>query len=95
MHYEDEQNFRILVQQGEHELKRGAFHVALAYLDKAVRTIPHDLDSRLLRGACLAGVQVRKRGRVGRCCCCSCSCCCCCCCCCCCFECCLYELEDD
>ncbi len=73
MHYEDEQNFRILVQQGEHELKRGAFHVALAYLDKAVRTIPHDLDSRLLRGACLAGVQVIWED-VG--CCCFCCCCC-------------------
>ncbi len=36
---QDEQNFRILVQQGEHELKKGAFHTALSYLDKAVKVM--------------------------------------------------------
>ncbi len=36
MVYEEEQLFKILVQQAEHELHRGAFERAIGYLDKAV-----------------------------------------------------------
>ena len=37
MALDDEQNFKVLVQQAEFELNRGAFHRALAYLDRAIR----------------------------------------------------------
>ena len=37
MMYEEEQSFKILVQQAEHELHRSAFQRALSYLDKAVK----------------------------------------------------------
>ncbi len=61
MMYEEEQNFKILLQQGEHEIRRGAYDKALAYLDKAVRVETNNQTH------CADLLQIpRLRSRYGR-----------------------------
>jgi len=39
MAFEEVQNLRVLLQQGDHERKRGAHDSAIFYLDRAVKVI--------------------------------------------------------
>ncbi|TRY79374.1 hypothetical protein TCAL_09828, partial [Tigriopus californicus] len=60
--YEDEANYKVLIQQAEYELHKGAYGKALSYLHRACGIVPEDTVSLLLRGACYVGIQEFERG---------------------------------